>query len=148
MIDRCNIIIRQAWNGYNILSLFFFNYVTQDEPFPCLPLEYEMCCYLCYWALLPEAENPPWRNNVDVRLTDWELNLIKQWEIRFQRKETTCGDKMTQVWGWRHGERTRQDAPEVPLSHTWDVCTNSDVINQMVMVKVHKVRLKYHRRTL
>lgn len=52
-------------------------------------------------ALLPEAKgkkkkkNPPQRNNVDVRLTDGELTLIKQWEIHFQREEATCGDETT-----------------------------------------------------
>lgn len=101
MIDRCNIGIRQARDNYNILSLFFFNYITQKEPFPRLPLDYELRCSPSYrGALLPEAKggkkkNPPQRNNVDVRRTDGELNLIKQWEIHFQRKEATCGDETT-----------------------------------------------------
>lgn len=62
--------------------------------------------------LLPEAKgekkkkkNPPRRNNVDVRLTDGELNLIKQWEIHFQRKEATCGDETT--LGIRPGDAHR-----------------------------------------
>lgn len=82
MIDRRNIGTRQARDDYNIL--FFFNLVTQEEPFPFLPLDYELHCPLSYWAFLPEApKNPPQRNNVDVRLSDRELTLIKEWEIHF-----------------------------------------------------------------
>lgn len=101
--------------------LFFFNYVTQEEPFPCLPLDYESRCPVSYWAVLPEAKKPPERNNVDVRLTDRELTLIKQWEIHFQRKEAACGDKMTLKYEAEGtAVHTRQDAPEMPClySHT------------------------------
>lgn len=86
MIDRCNISVRQARDDYNILSLFFFNYVTQKEPFPCLPLDYELHCPRSFWAFLPETKTPPQRNSVDVRPTDRELTLIKHWEIHFQKE--------------------------------------------------------------
>lgn len=103
MIDRCNISMRQAWDDCNILSLFFFNYVTQEEPFPCLRLDYELHCPLSYRALLPEATTtlPPvtHRNNVDVKLTDRGLTLIKQWEIHFNREEAVSGDKISQIGG-------------------------------------------------
>lgn len=105
MIDRCNISMRQAWDVYSILSLFFFNYVTQEEPFPCLPLDYELCRPLSYWAMLPEAKNPHRGTMLMSDFTDRELTLIKQWEIHFQRTEAACGDKTTlQVRGWRHGD--------------------------------------------
>lgn len=48
MIDRYIMGVRQARDDYNIRSLFFSNYVTQEETFPCLPLDYESCCYLSW----------------------------------------------------------------------------------------------------
>lgn len=95
MIDRCNIGMRQARDDFSILSLFFFNYVIEEEPFPCLPLDYELCRPLSYWAVLPEAKNPHRGTMLMSDFTDRELTLIKQWEIHFQRKEAAWRDKTT-----------------------------------------------------
>lgn len=105
MIDRCNIGMRQARDDFSILSLFFFNYVTEEEPFPCLPLDYELCRPLSYWAVLPEAKNPHRGTMLMSDFTDRELTLIKQWEIHFQRKEAAWRDKTTlRTRLTRHGD--------------------------------------------
>lgn len=105
MIDRCNIGMRQARDDFSILSLFFFNYVIEEEPFPCLPLDYELCRPLSYWAVLPEAKNPHRGTMLMSDFTDRELTLIKQWEIHFQRKEAAWRDKTTlRTRLTRHGD--------------------------------------------
>lgn len=128
MIDRCNIGIRQARDNYNILSLFFFNYITQKEPFPRLPLDYELRCSASYQgrpnSQRPREKKTPQRNNVDVRLNDGELNLIKQREIQGRKRRAET----------RRLSGTGpcpSDALEIPPAHSrageigWFVCKRS-----------------------
>lgn len=45
-----------------------------------------------------------------------ELNLIKRWEIHFQRKEATCGDEMT--LGGEDTALGSQEAAQIPSARS------------------------------
>lgn len=118
MIDRCNIGIRQAWDDYNILSLFLFQLCCTRRAISFPSCWLWIALFSVLLGFTPRGQKPPRRNNVDVTLTDRGLNLIKQWEIRFQRKEATCGDKKTLEHEAKGtAMHTRQDALEMPSSH-------------------------------
>lgn len=148
MSDRCNISKRQARDDYNILSLFFFNYVTQEEPFPSLPLDYELHCPLSYWVFPPRGQKPPQRNNVDVSLTDRELTLIMQWEIHFQKEGSSVWWKTRRLLHMRQNARAMHTKQHARDSAYTDTSTNTDVISGQSLWEIHNVLLQNHKRTL
>lgn len=88
------------------------------------------CTVLCpIGPLLPEAKNPPQRNNVDVSLTDRELTLIMQWEIHFQKEGSSVWWKTRRLLHMRLNARAMQTKQQARICAHTDTSTNTDVIS-------------------